>query len=85
MSRRRPSPASPKLSPIEAGLSLLALDILRRLDVACPADAEVLGLLGVSAKAGDDLEEHSYELKSLVLDRLIDGLLSKLPVAPTAP
>lgn len=84
MSRRRPSPASPKLSPIEAGLSLLAFDILRRLDLACPSDAAVLGLLGLSAAAGDDLDEHTYALKSLVLDRLIDGFLTKLPVAPSA-
>ena len=82
MPRRSPA-APPKLTAIEAGCCLVAFDILRRLDVACPADAEVLGLLGASAAAGDDLDEDTYVLKSQVLDCLIAGLLTHVPVPPS--
>lgn len=82
MHRRRPPAATPKLTPIEAGCCLVALDILRRLDVSCPSDAEILGLLGVDAAAGDDVDEHTFVLKSNVLDCLIDGLMTHVPIAP---
>ena len=82
--RRRLVAAPPKLTPIEAGCCLVALEILRRLGMACPSDAEVLGCLGVNAAAGDDVDEQGFVLKSQVLDCLIDGLLTHLP-APTSP
>lgn len=79
MRRRRPPATPPKLIPIEAGCCLLALDIMRRHGLACPSDAEVLSLIGVS-EAADDFEDCRYALMSQVLDRLIDGLLAQRPV-----
>lgn len=62
---------------------MVAIDIMRRHGLACPSDAEVLGLIGVSEGA-DDFEECRYALMSQVLDRLIDGLMARRP-AGTSP
>ncbi len=73
MRRRRSARPSPPLNAFDAGLALLGVEVLRRLGLPCPSDAEILAF-----SRGGALPEHvdsqSQFLRERISQYLVDGL-----------
>ena len=68
--RRRALP-SPSLNALDAGLALLGVEVLRRLCLPCPSDAEILAF---SRGGALDVDSESQFLREKISQYLVDGL-----------
>jgi len=70
--RRRALP-SPSLNALDAGLALLGVEVLRRLGLPCPSDAEVLRFRGVPDDP-DSVDNDAGFLREKISAYLVDGM-----------
>lgn len=70
---RRAHP-SPTLNVVDAGLALLGVEVLRRLGLPCPSDAEVLRFRGVPGDP-DAVDNDGRFLREKITAYLLDGML----------
>lgn len=74
MRRRRPAPPSAPLNALDAGLALLGVEVLRRLGLPCPSDAEILAF-SRGGPLPEHLEGESRCLREKISAYLVNGML----------
>lgn len=71
--RRRDRP-TPTLSSLDAGLALLGVEILRRVGLPCPSDAEVLRRCGAPEDPAS-LDGEAQFLREKISGYVVQGML----------
>ena len=61
------------VNAVDLGLCLLGAEVLRRLNLPCPSDAEVLAYSGFGRLVPDDVEMHSLHLRERIAEYLVEG------------
>ena len=62
------------LNALDAGLCLLGVEVLRRLNLPCPSDAEILAYSTHGAPLPENVEMESQHLRERITAYLVDGM-----------
>jgi hypothetical protein len=62
------------LNALDAGLCLLGVEVLRRLNLPCPSDAEILAYSAYGAPLPENVEMESRHLRERITAYLVDGM-----------
>jgi hypothetical protein len=62
------------LNALDAGLCLLGVEVLRRLNLPCPPDAEILAYSAHGAPLPENVEMESQHLRERITAYLVDGM-----------
>lgn len=63
------------LNALDAGLCLLGAEVLRRHNLPCPSDAEILSCSAYGPPLPDNVERESQHLRERITAYLVDGML----------
>jgi len=62
------------LNALDAGLCLLGAEVLRRLNLPCPSDAEILSYSAHGAPLPEHVAQESQHLRERITAYLVDGM-----------
>jgi hypothetical protein len=62
------------LNALDAGLCLLGVEVLRRFNLPCPSDAEILACSAYGPPLPENVEMESQHLRQRISEYLVEGM-----------